>query len=310
MSRLKQGVNRAVVASVATGLLLISGTGVFAKHRLTRSHTHVHRIVPPTSGTGDTAGSTGASIAGDATGGTTVISRDWATYHIAKGPYWAYNSTWNKGSLINGKDFTQSLTLDHANFPNGSVFAWSWPNTPGPNNVYSSPCLMFGTYAQVVAPTPTIPYKQINTINTLTVKHDVTLNSDPTRFDAIYDFYLQPSSDTSTHGLFEIELHMHTPQYFADWINASLTKYNFTDADGTDWIIASNPGVNPRMIIFVRADFADHLNALVDLRALLIAAKAKGLLTGDEYFTGMAMAVEPREGSGSMTINSFSVNYE
>jgi hypothetical protein len=253
--------------------------------------------------------STGSTGDTGSTGGTTVLSGDWATYNISNGPYWAYNSIWNKGGLVNGKDFTQSLTLDNANFPNGSVLAWSWPNTPAQNNVYSSPCLMFGTYAQVAAPTPTIPYKQINAINTLTVTHNVTLSSDPTKFDAIYDFYLQSSTDTSTQGLFEIELHMHTPEYFIDWINHSLTKYNFTDAAGTNWIIAWNRGVSSPMIIFVRADFADNLNATVDLKALLMAAKANGLLTGNEYFTGLAMAVEPREGSGSMTINSLSVTY-
>jgi hypothetical protein len=40
-----------------------------------------------------------------------------------------------------------------------------------------------------------------------------------------------------------------------------------------------------------------------------MAAKANGLLTGNEYFTGLAIAVEPREGSGSMTIDSLSVTY-
>lgn len=340
--------NCALVAPAAAALLvasMISGPAGLAHYRLTPYHSHIDRIASPTpdslilnasfergltdtnnrygntslmtsgqrSGTGAlqvTASSADYQETGGSTGGTTVISADWATYNISKGPYWAYNSTWNKGSLVNGKDFTQSLTLDNANFPNGSVLAWSFPNTPGPNNVYSAPCLMFGTYAQVVAPTPTIPYRQINTINTLMVTHNVTLNSDPTKFDAIYDFYLQSSTDTSSQGLFEIELHMHTPQYFIDWINASLMKYNFTDAAGTDWIIASNPGVNPPMIIFVRADFADHLNATVDLKALLMAAKARGLLTGNEYFTGLAMAVEPREGSGSMTVNSLSVTYD
>jgi hypothetical protein len=261
-----------------------------------------------TGDTGSTGGTSGGSTGGS-TGGTTVLFGDWATYNISNGPYWAYNSTWNRGSLVNGKDFTQSLTLDNANFPNGSVLAWSWPNTPAPNNVYSSPCLMFGTYAQVAAPTPTIPYKQINAINALTVTHNVTLSGDPTEFDAIYDFYLQSSTDTSTQGLFEIELHMHTPQYFIDWINRSLTKYNFTDAGGTNWIIARNRDVSSPMIIFVRADFADNLNTMVDLKALLMAAKANGLLTGNEYFTGLAMAVEPREGSGSMTIDSLSVTY-
>ena len=33
-------------------------------------------------------------------------------------------------------------------------------------------------------------------------------------------------------------------------------------------------------------------------------------MSGKEYFDGIALGNEPREGSGSMTIHSFSVNYD
>jgi hypothetical protein len=40
------------------------------------------------------------------------------------------------------------------------------------------------------------------------------------------------------------------------------------------------------------------------------AAVADGVMSGSEYFNGIALGNEPREGSGSMTIHSLSANYD
>ncbi|QCO06714.1 GH12 family glycosyl hydrolase domain-containing protein [Azospirillum argentinense] len=41
---------------------------------------------------------------------------------------WAASSNvWNPGGYRNGKDFTQSIAIDEATFPNGTVISWSWP---------------------------------------------------------------------------------------------------------------------------------------------------------------------------------------
>ena len=52
------------------------------------------------------------------------------------GDWWARNNVWGRGSLVNGSDFTQSVTLDTSTFPNGTVLQWNWP--PGPQGVRSS----------------------------------------------------------------------------------------------------------------------------------------------------------------------------
>jgi hypothetical protein len=40
-----------------------------------------------------------------------------------------------------------------------------------------------------------------------------------------------------------------------------------------------------------------------------LAAEAAGLLSGNEYFDGLALGNGPRETGGSMIVNTFSVNY-
>lgn len=56
---------------------------------------------------------------------TVTITSSTGTYS-ANG-YLAQNNPWNAGSQVNGVDYTNTITLDPATFPNGVNFSWSWP---------------------------------------------------------------------------------------------------------------------------------------------------------------------------------------
>jgi hypothetical protein len=249
-------------------------------------------------------------------GPSETIGRDWESWNWQQQqahspmPYWTYNSTWNENGLVNGRDFTQTITMYPNSFPSGTVIEWSWPNKPALWNVYSFPMLVYGTYAGLAAPITNVTAKQINNITTLTLSHDLSISGDPEQFDVIYDAFLAKVPVPGTehaNSIFEIEVHCHTPSYFSEWLENGHTRYSFTDSQGTHWSIFDNPGVKPHMIVFVRADYGDLLNYTVDMKALLVAARSHGLLTGNEYWTGTGLGVEPQMGSGSLTINSFSV---
>jgi hypothetical protein len=84
------------------------------------------------------------------------------------------NSTWNQNGLVNGTDFTQSLTLDNSSSPNiNTTITWNWPNTPAGFNVYSYPAVFYGNYAGFNPPATSIAAKQIDSINTLTLSQNV-----------------------------------------------------------------------------------------------------------------------------------------
>ena len=69
------------------------------------------------------------------------IDRDWASWNwqqqqaLSPMPYWTLNSTWNQNGLVNGRDFTQTITMYPHSCPSGTVIEWSWPNTPALYNV-------------------------------------------------------------------------------------------------------------------------------------------------------------------------------
>jgi hypothetical protein len=201
------------------------------------------------------------------------IDRDWASWNwqqqqaLSPMPYWTLNSTWNQNGLVNGRDFTQTITMYPNSFPSGTVIEWSWPNTPALYNVYSYPMLAYGTYTGFKAPITNVTAKQINNITTLTLSQNLRISGNPEQFNVMYDGFLSkvpvPGTDYS-NSIFEIEVHCHTPSYFSGWLENGHSKYSFTDSQGTHWSIFDIPRGKARMIVFVRADFLFPGQALSD----------------------------------------------
>ena len=217
------------------------------------------------------------------------------------------NSTWNENGLVNGTGFTQSLTMANSNSPNiETTITWSWPNTPAGYNVYSYPAVFYGDYAGFNAPANNVTAEQINSLKTLTLSQNVSFSGQTDQYDGMYDGYTTstPDGDSSTVQ-HEVEVYIHSPGYVQDWIQ-NLPQHHVTDSQGLQWTIATQGNI----VIFAPSDFRDLTNYTTDLKGLLQAAVADGVMSGNEYFNGIALGNEPREGSGSMTIHSLSVNYD
>ena len=59
--------------------------------------------------------------------------------------------------------------------------------------------------------------------------------------------------------------------------------------------------------MFIPAD--DVLTGTIDCKAALDFLRAKGQLTGEEWFNGIAFGIEPVTGSGSLRVESWAVDY-
>jgi hypothetical protein len=54
-----------------------------------------------------------------------------------------------------------------------------------------------------------------------------------------------------------------------------LPQWNYTDGQGTAWLVVSNASASPPMIFFVPASYQDLLSYTVDFRALLFGASGE-----------------------------------
>ena len=162
-------------------------------------------------------------------------------------------------------------------------------------------------------PATNITPSQVNNLTTLTTTHNLTIAGSLDNFDCMYEIYLESASTSPGHftSITEIEFYNHTPSYTQGYLAGTLAPSagNITDQWGVNWSVWSLGNNPPTIIVFARTDFADHMVGSIDFKALINLAKSVGLLTGTEWILGLTLGCEPQCNSGSLTINSISVNY-
>jgi len=231
---------------------------------------------------------------------------------FTKGPYFAWLAPWGAGPLRQGKDYTESLTLDPDTFPSGTRIRWAWPAQPPTQSaagVYNFLAVSFGDQYGTPVQAP-VPPRQVAAITALTQTHDLAIGGAPDGFDVVIDYFLTREAGKHDVHLFEIEVFLHTPAFSAEYVRSVEQIGTFTDRQGRAWTVAINRknGHGPA-ILFMPAAREDLLRAAVDIHAMHVWLMARGVLSGREWFNGLGLGAEVRQGSGLLTIDRFSVDY-
>ncbi len=218
-----------------------------------------------------------------------------------KGKFGGYLAPFNANGLQSGVDFENHLTVKDATFPDNSTITWRWPDSP-----CASICgffqIFYGDYAG--GPKDLIAPKRVNEIATLRVAHDLSFSGTKNGYDIIYDIFLTdvPHGDR----LFEIEIFLHTPPYSEKFVADASPTGSFAD-DGVTWNVAVGGGPD---ILFVPEHGTDISIASIDIKKMLGYLLSKKIIAGTEWYSGHALGVEPRNGSGSLVFHSLKVTYE
>jgi hypothetical protein len=231
---------------------------------------------------------------------------------FTKGSYFAWLAPWGAGSLQPGKDYTESLTLDPETFPARTQIRWSWPAQPPAMSmagVYNFLAVSFGDQygTQVQAP---IPPRQVAAITALTQTHDLAIEGAPDGFDVVVDYFLTREAGKHDVHLFEVEIFLHTPAFSHDYVRSVEQVGTFTDRHARTWTVAINRknGHGPA-ILFMPVGREDVLRDTIDIQAMHIWLMARGVLSGREWFNGLGLGAEVRQGNGLLVIKHFSVDY-
>ena len=239
---------------------------------------------------------------------STITLSDAAAW--TKGAYLAYLAPWGAGSLVQGKDYIDTLTLSGDLFPNSVTMSWRWPSTaPTASGVYNFNAIDFGNYNNTNVQTP-ITALQVKSIGTLNQTHSLKLGGDATKYDVITDFFLTAKAGDHSTKLFEVEVFLHTPAFSKAYVQHATGVGTYTDAQGRAWTVALDKfsGLAPNILLMPK-DAGDVLKGSVDIKGMLDWLTTKGVITGNEYFNGLGMGAEVQQGSGSLVIDTFSVDY-
>ena len=239
---------------------------------------------------------------------TIVLSNDWAKYSSTD--FWTINNVANKGSLKNGIDYTQTITVDTDTFPSNTRLSWSWPDTFNPMT-FAYPEVVVG-YKPWDNFGPTNYTSQINAIQDFKIDYNLTLGGQTDNYNVAFTMWLTDEAngqrDDITH---EVMVWVHDGN-----MNPAGTKVGFYDGPTFDADIWVNPshgdtaggsGVIWKYIALETT--TDVLAGQIDMKALLLDLKAKGIITGTEYVNGYELGAEIAGRTGSLTINSLNQTF-
>jgi hypothetical protein len=218
------------------------------------------------------------------------------------GPWSAYAGAWGADSLTYGTDYTQSITFDSTTFPNNVLFSWSFPLYGGPDGVWSYPCIIYGSTPELT--NSAVPSAQVSALN-LSVTYSAELNANSGQLDTIFDIWLtsKPYGDMSTVK-YELEI---IPQ--TDW-HYSGYAYSFSDSTLQNASVYVNPnwGGNAWTNIVVEPS-SEMLTGTISISDILKNLIWNGVITGQEYISGVEFGPEPGSGSGTLHIDSMSYQW-
>ncbi|HET7716717.1 MAG TPA: hypothetical protein VFK86_13920 [Bauldia sp.] len=238
-----------------------------------------------------------------------TLAGDWDEY--ASVPYRIVNNVWNKGGLRNGVDFVQSLTYEPATFPDGVTLQWSWPGFN--EEIWSYPEVIVG-YKPWDSNEGTLDLTaRVDTVKRLQADFDLAIAGETDKFNVAIEFWLTdrpgggPQSITT-----EVMIWLHngglTPagkkvgRYQGDGYDASIfVEKSMTDRSGDSEI---------RWKYVALKTESDLLSGSLDLRAVLVVLRKKGIIDGRDFIGGFELGAEVAGGAGSLRIDRIDHSFE
>jgi hypothetical protein len=208
-----------------------------------------------------------------------------------------------KERLTRGPDYADSIIIDPRTFPNGSDIAWRWPDRPPQKGVYGYLHLAYGSFAGGATKEPVAPEQvsRIRTLKTLFAVDDVRSDG---QFNVLSEtFVTRAKGDFSTKAL-EVGFLTHLSDHGREHFDKARQIGTFTDPGGRRWTVAEMNG----FCMFVPED-EPVSSGVLHYDAAFAWLVSKGLLTGNEWFNGLAIGVEPVSGSGGLRVSRWEILY-
>ena len=212
--------------------------------------------------------------------------------------YIADNGVYNVGNMVNGTNFTVSLTLDPATFPNGVEFSWSFPVQSYWNwDVQAMPNVKY--FAHDASGNQT--FTQLANFTNLTANYAIQISGKTSQTDVAFDlfFYSSPAYGTPVA---EVEVLVHSPWTgFGSNEPFSVTVPGLTNAE-VNYINSSTP------LILVSTP-TDVLSDSISISGVLKTLVWNGLLSAQDYIGCADFGSEVSGGTGGLDINNLSYTW-
>lgn len=229
----------------------------------------------------------------------------------SKGSFIAYAAPWSTyrapgSALKHGVDFADEIAVQPDTFPANVEFSWHWPLTPAKSTgVYGYNAVSFGSYDGGLPQVP-IAARQVKEIDALVETFRFEAARPIGDFNVLTEFFL--TKKAGGEKVAEIGFFLRSAKSAIAFASAGEQLGTFTDSFSRAWKVAKQPAPHGPYYMFIPA--GEVLAGSIDFKAALGFLRARGRVTGEEWFAGLAFGIEPVSGSGSLRVQSLSVTYK
>ena len=227
-----------------------------------------------------------------------TLRKDWATFTQAD--FRIENNVWNKGDLVNGKDYTQTISYDPKHLTTELKFAWNWPKT---DHLLAFPEIQAGYKPWSESGSEALT-SRISKLHTLDVSFDYDITGDKSLFNVGFDMWLtkQPSAAAKSITT-EISVWTHTGDIDPD--GKKIGNYRDGKFQGEIWVDNdfSHAGNNQSWQYITIRSKHDVLDGSLDIAHLIDMLVDKKLVTSSDFFNGYEFGAQLTGGKGSLTIH-------
>lgn len=236
-----------------------------------------------------------------------VILQDRQPYY--RSSYQAFASPWSTyldKSFVRGRDYADTIRIAPARFPDGTRFDTCWPTRPPTKSgVWGYNALSFGNYDGGRPPKP-VPPTRVLDIKRLNERFAFRYAGSPF-FNLLTEFYLTSIAGDENAKVMEIGFFLHTPQTTTVYARAGTFLARYRDRQGRTWEIRRQGSY----LLIIPVGGEDVLSGVLEIAPLLSLLMEKRVLTGREWFNGIAFGMEPAPGGGNtrLVVDHWRVEY-
>ncbi|MDB5524015.1 MAG: hypothetical protein JWM58_1778 [Rhizobium sp.] len=227
-----------------------------------------------------------------------TLKQDWAVF--TDGDFKVENNVWNKGDLVNGKDYTQSISLDTKHMTTELKFSWNWPQS---DDIRAYPEIVAGYKPWSQSGTDNLTTR-ISDLDRMKVDIDYDITGDTDMFNAAFDIWLTKKPGASSDSI-TTEVMIWTHVGDIDPEGRKVGHYHNSDFDGEIWVANNfrHEGNTSswKYITIVSDDEIRH--DTIDIADILDNLVDRKLVKSSDFFNGYEFGAELTGGKGSMTIH-------
>lgn len=221
---------------------------------------------------------------------TVTLDQDGEEY--VAGSFGAKNDTWGRESLINGRDYTNSISIERELFPSGTLMRWNWPQG---DNVRAYNAINYR---------PPMSDIRLDYIEHGLVSFEVDIQAEDGSYYALSEGFIYDGADLAWPPAAEIGVFYHPMPRFTPTIQDTI------HIDGYDCSIVVEWTSEREKWPFIKICLPQKIDTLtINLVSLYAQLKVLGLVTGREYFSSWKVGVEVLGGSGELFFRRTEVEF-